>query len=187
MVSSNYKKTIASVGSKKGFSVVVWLLIIATLLYFFKTIASYITKFFGGAKTDEQALAEVQQKQAIDYIKNKYAGIYSKTPRQRQYYISLANDLEQQMNKSKTDFKALYSTIKNLTDTELLAVYIEFGTRMNYEWTNEQGDLVDWVIMEDKMSPLDFFKRSDVIAIAQKMYRLSSIIPSAKKLLPYAY
>lgn len=185
------KSDISAIGSKKGFSFVVWILVIIVVLYFFKNLMKFLKSAFGwmgGEKTEEQQQATAQQMSFIESLKKKYPNIYKVgfLPRNRDFYVNLANSLEQQMNRTSTDFNILGESIKQLNGKELIALYIEFGSRLNEEYTNEQGDLIDWIIMEDNMSPLQFFGKKDSLKqIAKQFQATRTILPSALKLEKY--
>lgn len=184
---ANFGRSVKKAGSKDSFMVVVWLLAIGLLLYFFKGFMSMFSKLMGDTKTDEQVQTEQQQKNDIRIIADKYASIYKKTSKPRDYFVNLANIIEQEFNKTKTDWAVIYNLIERLTDTDCVALYINFGTRMNYEGLNVQGDLPDWILAEDKMSPLDLFTKPKYLPlIKKKLFRLSTFIPAFKKLNPYA-
>lgn len=188
---ANYSKNIKAVASKQGFSLVVWAFVLVIALWFMKSIIGFlkpIMGFISGAPSEQQQQAQTQQLSFIETLKKKYPSLYKAgfLPRPRSFYVALANSLEQQMNRSNTDFKLLAETIKPLNGKELIALYIEFGSRLNEEYSNEQGDLIDWIIMEDNMSPLQFFGKSEPLKqIAKQFQPTEGILPSALKLEKY--
>ena len=184
------KKTLGQVGSKQGLMVVVYLVIIVLVLlfskYVFKGLKSMLN-WFGGEKTETQAQTETQQKTEIHNLKGqlKYEGWYAKKiiPRPQTFYKGIADSIEQQFNKSTTSWGTIATILKPLGSFEIICVYIEFGSRLNTEFTNEQGDLCDWILMEKNMmmTPTIFWW-SDYEKVRAKFNGLKSFIPSASKI-----
>ena len=184
------KKTLGQVGSKQGLMVVVYLVIIVLVLlfskYVFKSLKS-VLGFFGGEKTDIQVQTETQQKTEIHNLKKqlKYESWYAKKviPKPQTFYKGIADSIEQQFNKNFTVWGTIADILKPLGPTEIICVYIEFGSRLNTEFTNEQGDLCDWILMEKNMMMTpSFIWWSSYEKVRAKFNGLKSFIPSASKI-----
>jgi hypothetical protein len=184
------KKTLGQVGSKQGLMVVVYLVIIVLVLLFSKYVFKGLKDllgFLGGEKTDIQVETETQQKTEIFNLKKslKYEGWYAKKiiPRPITFYKGIADSLEQQFNKTVTSWATISDILKPLGSFELICVYIEFGSRYNTEWTNEQGDLFDWIVMEKNMMMVPSpFWWNDYTKTRHKFNGLEKFIPAVSKL-----
>lgn len=134
------------IDGKGTFKLVLWGFGIFLVFYFFKEVKGFLDILFGKKKTEDQLLVESQQKADISSFEKRYGqNLYKFLPIDKARAV--ANQLEQLMNQSRTDWK-LVSELIAKNQINLGAIYVQFGSRLNSEFSNMQGDLLDWLVRE---------------------------------------
>jgi len=182
-MANKYSNIAKGVGTKQTFVVVVWIVVIALFLKFSKVVFAFFNKITGSGPSEEDIKELNQQKLELQKLVTKYPSIWTKTSKPKSYFDSLANNIEQNFNRFSTDWSEQWNFIKNLTDTDMIGLYLAFGTRYNEEWSNMQGTLPMWIAKEDDQTynPLS---NGYIKLIKDKWYRVSGIIPDALRFKP---
>ena len=165
--------------NKDNFKSFLWIGAFVVVLIFFKQIFSALMRLFGKEKSEKNNIIEQQNKSELMALEKIVLPFYTKklVPKNRDYYKSIADQIEIAFNKTWTDWKGINSLIEPMKYSERMCVYFEFGTRLNKEYNDEQGLLANWIIMEQNMR-LPFMHLSDITKTKQLFYSLRSWIPS---------
>lgn len=165
--------------NKSNFTSVLWIGAFIIVAIFFKQIYSALMRLFGNEKSEKNAEIETKNKAELMSLEKIVLPFYSKklVPKNRDYYKSIADQIEIAFNKTWTDWAGINSLIEPMKYSERMCVYFEFGTRLNTEYADEQGLLANWIIMEQNMR-LPFMHLSDITKTKELFYSLRSWIPS---------
>lgn len=148
-------------------------LIIFIIWRFGKQINHYIDVIFGRELTQDEKDALMQQSSEFNYLKEKNKAMFKTLPLDIHQYKIIADRCQQMLAQTFTPWEELDTLLTNLSDNELLTVYIEFGTRLNTEGTgltNVQGTLVQWILKAKNSSFYLFNEWYE--NIAKKFHRL---------------
>ncbi len=134
--------------NKEGAKTLLWLVIAALIIMFSVQIMKVLRGVFGfitGKTSDEEIAAKNETEANKVQALIKESG-YSQTtlPKPMTYYMSIADSLEEAMQGWGTDSDTMLNLLKPLTDNELKAVYLKFGSRINDDFGNDAGNLFTW-------------------------------------------
>lgn len=150
-------KSVKTYSSKSTLSAVVWGGLIIVVLIFFKSIIKFITELTGQSQSDENKQIQQEQLTYFQKLSQQANKLYStKGFRNKQYYSDYANNLQAAFDRNET--ANIAKLIIQMPQPDLFLLYVNFGTRLNTEYTNMQGDLFDWVNKESStpMGMLNF-------------------------------
>ena len=146
----------AKLSNKTVFSSVVLIGGLIIFAYFFKAIITFVKRLTGQTESPENEQVLQNQLSYFNKEQQKVLSWYNKSGyKTQQYYKDIANTLEQLMNQNVTEWEQIFKILAAFTPKGLWLVYVNFGTRLNKEYGNMQGDLYDWIVKESQ-TPMSF-------------------------------
>jgi len=139
------------VNKKQTFSTVVFVGGLIIVLIFFKSIITAINKLLGNTQSEENEQILATQQAYFSRELDKVKSWYNKSGyKSQQYYKDVADNLEVLFNQNITEWQQIFKILAAYTPKGLWLIYLNFGSRLNREYGNMQGDLYDWIVKESE-------------------------------------
>lgn len=136
-IGSSLKK----VGTKDGFKTVLWLIVLAFVIYFAKQIFNIINGFIKGGPSPQEQLEIEAAKNEFNEYKRSFRADPNPTVTK-----SKALELDKLFQSHLPDAVAIAKIITSMTVEQFVFVFVEYGIKPNEVWINSQGDLCDQLL-----------------------------------------
>lgn len=134
--------------NKEGLKTLLWVLLGVAVLMFSVQIMKVMKGFFSmlSGKTSEEELNKKNEdeKNKVQSLITSAGYSQSSLPHPITFYSNIADSLEGYMQGWGTESDKMIELLKPLSNNELKAVYLKFGSRINNDFSNDAGNLFTW-------------------------------------------